>query len=288
MLKRSALMLAGVLLLAGIAIAVWSLFQFTSGKGDLDQLGSFLGGTVGPLWSAAGLVLVFVAYLAQRDQLALQQQDLRAQSRQLEIQESEIRSAALEQLSRRAQEHFFQMLQAYRFAIESLDGSKWRSETMYSQKGTWIPVTGRRCIHAFRRSIQGSWDHHKPDVDKKSVSSPLEKTLQAARDGEIADHSAYASSMIALLDVVSLAGRMDIQLAQSFAAIVASQLSDDELVVLFYLGVVDQPRYFRLKVCAEEHSLFRHLDIAELLDPEHRSLYAERAFSVPRSNEGYV
>ncbi len=78
---------AGTLAVAGGAASPWATFQF--GASHLVEFATFVAGTAGPLWTASGVLFVYVAYLAQREQLDRQEVEIRANSEELRRQNFE-------------------------------------------------------------------------------------------------------------------------------------------------------------------------------------------------------
>lgn len=78
---------AWVLALLGAAVSLWGAFQFARPR--LVDYATFVAGTSGPLWTASGVLFVYVAYLAQREQLDRQDEAIRANSEELRRQNFE-------------------------------------------------------------------------------------------------------------------------------------------------------------------------------------------------------
>jgi hypothetical protein len=53
---------------------------------DLGNFGSYLQGTTASFWSLAGLLIIFVAFLAQKQQLKRQETELEEQAKQFRMQ----------------------------------------------------------------------------------------------------------------------------------------------------------------------------------------------------------
>lgn len=66
----------------GVLVAVGGLFLFHPGQNH--EYAEFAGGTVGPIWGLASILLIYVAFIGQKQQLI--QQQLEIQYNQLELQ----------------------------------------------------------------------------------------------------------------------------------------------------------------------------------------------------------
>ncbi|WP_118839348.1 hypothetical protein [Salinibacter ruber] len=73
---------------------------------DLADLGTFVGGTSGPLWSLAAFAALYLGFLAQRRDIELQREDMKLQEQTFERQHFE--------------DNFFRLLEIYEEEIEKL------------------------------------------------------------------------------------------------------------------------------------------------------------------------
>lgn len=80
LLSVAAATLAG----AGAVAAAWGASQFS--RSHLVDYATFVAGIAGPLWTAASGILIYLAYLAQRDQLQKQERQIQANSDQVAAQ----------------------------------------------------------------------------------------------------------------------------------------------------------------------------------------------------------
>lgn len=55
-----------------------------------NEIGDFLGGTMVGIWSLAGLILIYVAFLGQKQQMIYQQQELQLNRDELKLNREEI------------------------------------------------------------------------------------------------------------------------------------------------------------------------------------------------------
>ena len=86
------IILAVIFVIAGF-FSVY-LFKYNSGEwAPLSEFGDYTGGSVSSLWSLAGLLIIFVAFLGQRKEIRLQQHEIKqsnllfsAQEKQMKLQ----------------------------------------------------------------------------------------------------------------------------------------------------------------------------------------------------------
>ncbi|WP_157815942.1 hypothetical protein [Spirosoma pollinicola] len=105
--------------------AGWMIFG--TEKSQMADLGTFLGGAVSSIWSAAGFALVYAAFLGQRRQLLLQEMDLDLQRQELRASRREMhgqRKAMEEQVTtarlQQAGVMFFNLLHHYNRMVDSV------------------------------------------------------------------------------------------------------------------------------------------------------------------------
>lgn len=87
--KQLVILAAIIVTIAGGLVAAWALSRFAQTSTDLASFGTFLSGTVAPLWSIAGLLLVYLAYLAQTEQITQQHGELAANNEAINRQRIE-------------------------------------------------------------------------------------------------------------------------------------------------------------------------------------------------------
>jgi cell shape-determining protein MreC len=77
-------------LLLGLMAALPGLFLFDSSSDQLSQLGDYLSGAVAPIWSLAGLIIVYIAFLGQRIQILQQEREIRQNRSELQLNRQEL------------------------------------------------------------------------------------------------------------------------------------------------------------------------------------------------------
>jgi len=136
----------------GVGLSIFSVCFYLSkhkdGEFGLNLLGDFLGGSVASVWALAGLFLIYVAFLGQKQQLLNQQ--LEIMYSQLEVKYTRLELAGQKEqmilqnqtlLNQRFENTFFQLLTLFNSIINSLDLREKNSNT--------IIATGRDCFKSF-------------------------------------------------------------------------------------------------------------------------------------------
>jgi len=136
------LIVASVLGILGLGpvlfVAKWALEKRT--LNELSNLGQYLSGTTGPMWSLAGLLLVYAAF--------------RAQQRQSAIQQREIEDAKARHAEERTESTFWEMVKMHH---EIVDGV-----VMRNQENEYF--SGRRCFADMYAKLKEMALQHRGDL----------------------------------------------------------------------------------------------------------------------------
>ena len=235
---------AGVVLFAvGGVVGIWGLWQFSTTQ--LGDLGDFVGGTVGPLWSAASLLLLYAGYSAQRAQLDLQRR--------------EIHDASAEQQRSRIEGRFYELLRLLNAQIDNIDASR------QSTKGEWLPLRGKRCIHGYYEGVRSEYkrasDHWKGMIGQdpqrfREILGQVERNHPGSIHG-------YYVSVDSLLKALDKATHVDATLGGDLSDVLVAQFANFELALLF-LKFYSDARFANTLALARKHNLFRYFDEAAI------------------------
>lgn len=256
---RIILLIAIALLLIGFVIGMSALRWFGRTPEQLSWLGGFLSGTVGPLWSVASLLLVYVAYLAQRQQLSLQ--------------EHEIRESSKVQERNRIETQYFQLLRRFQDVLDSLEHSVTLGER---DSKIHLSYRGKRLLHNVLHTFRERAGDLLRD-GKCEETEALRKALDAATEPSTADFSAPIAILGALLRLAKRIKRDDPLLADDLIDITFGQLSDSELQFVFYYCALKSDQA-ALKELIERLGGLCTLRSAALIVDRHRSLFTESAY----------
>jgi len=236
-----ALAVAFVLFVAGGAIGVWGVWQFSPTQQQLGNLGDFMAGTVGPLWSAASLLLLYAGYTAQRTQL--------------ELQRREIHEASLEQQRSRSEARFYELLRLHNAQIEYLDASQ------QSTKGEWLSIRGKRCLYSYyvrvRDGHKRAWDRWKGMIGQ--APERIREILTEAERGHAGSIHGYYISVDSLLRALEKATLFEGTLGRDLSEVLVAQFANYELALLFFKFYSDA-RFANALTLARKHNLFRYFD----------------------------
>jgi hypothetical protein len=280
------LYLAGGLGLAGLGVVAWGISRIGLGTSLLDELGAFSAGTTGPIWSLAGLVLIYVAFLAQRRQFILQEEalslnrielqdtraELRGQKEQLQLQKIEMeKQNALAQRTA-FESSFFELLRFHRQAVAELRATP--GSATYSGQD------------AFAQAAQEL--SARLSVSLASARSPeqqLESVSRHVSDVCLSTRSDFGHYFRTVYHLVKLIAESDQRANHRYAALLRAQFSNAELLLLLANGLTEIGRD-KFKPLIEEYALLKPVrtdqNIAQPFD-RLRIFYTDDAFGLAPS-----
>ena len=218
---------------------------------DLGNLGSYLQGTTGSFWALAGVIIIFVAFLAQMRQLQIQQQQFERQS---------------------FETAFFQLLNLFTQIPSQLRITKPNLLAHINPNVSTSPsssIQGRACFREWFERLEGQVAGNKvfntqigimPNITKADRLGVVYSAFYAQHEGALGH---YFRNLYHLLRFVKTSNIDD---KRGYVDLVKGQLSAYELVLLHYHCVSPLGEQFRPLV--EEFGLLESLD---------RSLLFERA-----------
>ncbi|WP_157972910.1 putative phage abortive infection protein [Aureibaculum luteum] len=262
----------------GIVLSVFSIFYYTCTNTEegfgLHLLGDFLGGSVASLWALAGLFLIYVAFLGQKQQLLNQQ--LEIMYSQLEVKYTRLELAGQKRemilqnetlLNQKFENTFFQLLTLFNSIINSLDLRK--------RHGNTIIATGRDVFDTFNTSFIQKVRNL---IGYRGVNeSKIEEAIRAYNevyDENKADLSHYFRTIYHIFKFID---DSKIENKKRYVSIARAQLSSYEQILLFYncLHINGNEKF---KPLIEKYAIFKNIDTSLLLNQEHLEKYKKGAY----------
>lgn len=219
--------------------------------------GDFVGGTLNPILTFLTFSGVLISIFLQRLELSLSRKELERSANALESQIKSIEKQNFETA-------FFQMLNTFNGIVASIDLHN-------SENG--IVTSGRDCFSVFytrfnkeyRENKSKSGGRHKPESVVRLSYGVFWKKHQA----ELGHYFRFLFNMFRFLDQSS-AGE------DYHAKLLRSQLSDQELLLLFYNCKSKQGQSFTKYVL--KYQLFDNLPTVRLLEDDHVAFFEKEAF----------
>jgi hypothetical protein len=278
---------AWVFVALGFLAAIPGLFKLWHdgySLSNLSALGSYFQGAVGSLWALASFLFIYVAFLGQKLQLALQREELEHQRVQFEIQETNQAAQLKEQreqfvLQRDSikrqnfESAFYELLRFQNQITEQME----RSIRVRSGGDVHSEVRqGRGCFLVWYKVMVDTFRAYaKTAEQKKSDEFALKLYSQFYSDY----HHKLGHYFRTLYHVFKFVKESDAVAASEkrrYTSLVRAQLSTGELTLLFYNCLSDYGKKF--KPLVEEFGLFEHIDESFLLDESDKAFYKPSAY----------
>ncbi|MEP6821946.1 MAG: putative phage abortive infection protein [Chthoniobacterales bacterium] len=265
---------AVILVLAGLGSATWYAYwylwpsyraAFPPDSEEMARFGSFLQGAAGSVFALASVLFIYVAFLGQRVQILLQQDELEMTND--DVAEQRLRLDQQVYLSRKQlfESSFFHLLAAHSRILE----------------GITIPIgggkeeVGRDCFTRwygqFRKDVFPKAQLEDPGSDSEVIERAFDRFYAFWRT----DLGHYFRSLYNLTKFVKSA---DLPNPKFYTNLVRAQMSDQEVLILFYNCLTTRGAKFRPLV--EEYALLKHLEPSDLCRPEHAEMYGKSAFGL--------
>jgi hypothetical protein len=235
---------------------------------DLGNFGSYLQGTTASFWSLAGLLIIFVAFLAQKQQLMRQEIELKNQEKQFELQQQSIKLQNFEN-------SFFQLLNLHNQNVTQMRISVEKNFVGSNE------FDGRGCfkiLHNLLHAVYGS----RTDEQKADINFTAEFYLRMFNVYQ-ASLGHYFRTLYHVIKFVDESDALKLENADAdknnrrrYTSLVRAQLSAFELELLFYNGI--SPYGEKFKPLIEKYGLLENFNTEHLLSPKHESFYAKTAF----------
>lgn len=240
----------------------------------LSAYGSYLQGAVGSLWALAGLLFIYVTFLAQKRQLQQQTDELEEQQEQFDIQRQESQRQ-YESIERQNFETaFFHLLNFHNQVTENLRHVR---IIAHPSQGLTQTVEGRECFEYWYNGVRATLEQiagsslpakQDPQIVSQAYCDYYE-SLSQQNLGHYFRTLYHVFKFVKATDMPS-----DVQ--RRYASIARAQLSSLELSLLFYNCLT--PYGTKFKPLIEEFGLLEHLDKKTLFDASHEKFFAKTAY----------
>lgn len=281
----------------GLIVGIWGTIahfhRIEGGDLNLGDLGDYLGGSVGSVWSLAGLIFVYVAFLGQRKQLLMQQLELQNSQVEVKYTRLELQGQREEMMQQnetmkiqKFENTFFNMLQLHHQIVAEIDIIKreefQRGDSAYSRitrKYKEVILTGRDCFHRIYEEFEEIYklipeetltlDHGK-DLEFERLSKAYTDCFNANQS----DLSHYFRNLYNIIKLVHLS---DIENKTLYFGLFRAQLSSHELLLTFYNGLSEYG-YEKMKPLLEQYGLLKSIPYRDVLHQKHFNYYEESAY----------
>jgi hypothetical protein len=271
-----------LLVISIFTFAVRKYYRYSEDLTKLGQFGDFIGGTLNPLLTFLTFCIVLMTLFLQRAELRESRIEMKRSAAALEKQ-------ALLYEDQKFESNFFQLLGMFNSAISSIDLRGVNPPDVGGRSGTqYYDIRGRDCFYEHYKILKFSYNQtQKEYLDKyvvpESESEKMQQFLiieneriQKAyedfwRDAQ-QDLGHYFRILYNIIRFIDESNRNPIP----YIRILRSQLSDYELLLLFYNCHTETGK--KMKIYVERFSLLNNLTPKLLLKPAHQDLFDPIAF----------
>ncbi len=213
------------------------------------------------MWSLAGLLFIYIAFLGQREQIINQQLELR-------FSRYEMKSTRLEMLGQveqmkkqhqlmshqRFENTFFQLLGQQQQIINGIDIGE--------------SNTGRDCFRLFFKRFER---FHPTVMDEGDIDKKYQLFLQNRNnDADLGHYFRHLYHIIKFIDANS-------NDAKTYTNFIRAQLSSYELLMLFY-NCLSSYGNQKFKPLIEKYALLKNMPMDQVLNSDQLSLYKKTAY----------
>ncbi|WP_192798592.1 putative phage abortive infection protein [Brucella anthropi] len=249
-----------VLFVMGISSTIYVFYNaYMDPKTTIDNgpWGDYVGGTLNPILTFLSFFGVLVSIYLQRLDLSLSRRELERSADALEKQIDSIEAQNFESA-------FFQMLNTHSAIVNAID---------LQDKGSGIETRGRDCFRVFYTRFNKIFRENLSKATNKHSSESIIKlsyfNFWKEHQLELGHYYRFLYNVFRFMDENKAS-------KPYHAKLLRAQLSDQELLLLFYNCISENGRNF--VVYAEKYALFDNLPTVRLLDMSHAGMLNSAAF----------
>lgn len=263
---------AWILIIIGFVVGLLGVVEHFAGSDmKLNVIGDYTGGAVASMWSLAGLFIIYVAFLGQKQQILHQKMELKynrfevkATRVELEGQKQQMIEQNKTLRQQRFENTFFQMLNLHHQIVNAID---------FPHPAN---VKGRDCFkHIYEKRFEILCRNIKNEekLDSIGVGITLLQYEKIFKENQ-SDFSHYFRNLYTITKFIHQSDNED---KQKYVDILRAQLSTHELLLLFYNGLSDYGST-KFKPLIEKYALLKNMPQQSLIEVEHIKGYNSTAF----------
>lgn len=269
--------IVGVIAMWGLSW--WGINKFIDEPTNQGTFGDMFG-AVNALFSGLAFAGLIVTLLYQKEELKLQREELKETRNELNAQKLEFQEQNKTMKRQRFENTFFNMLSLQQEIVANLsydevekiiNGNPFKPEIKH------ILYNGRTIFHELYLNLIVSTTHNKSycGIKQAIIVHGLEIYSNIPSTTRF-DH--YFRHLYRIYKYVDSSDLIADEERYNYACIIRSQLSDYELVMLFYNCLTENGRE-KFKPLIEKYTTFNNLRDELLANKEHKKEYAETAYN---------
>lgn len=237
---------------------------------NIDKAGVFGDsfGVLTSLFSGLAFAGIVLTILLQREELQLQRKELSLTREELKLTREELQKQHSTIKHQNFESTFFQMLRLHNEIVNAIN---LRDATMSTRP---VISTGRDCFVTFYDRIHRGYFDKKNDAPKLSEKEYLERSYEEFWNSDQKNLGHYFRYLYTIFKFIDLSKVED---KRFYSNIVRAQLSDQELLVLFY-NCLYKFGDEKFKPLAEKFAIFDNLPEEHLINPKHKTFFQSEAF----------
>lgn len=239
-------------------ILVFLINLFSIGESSFGEWGDFFGGVLNP-------ILTFLTFMGLLITIVIQQSELKEARKEFKRSADALDEQSVSMKKQNFENTFFQMLSLHNDIVNSIDLTN-------SENGT--TTTGRDCFSVFYTRLAKQYKETKMKAkgkyDDDNMLSLSYKLFWEKHQVELGHYFRYLFNIVRFVDESDFSDG-------PYMKLVRAQLSDQELLILFYNALSEQGKSFKPYIY--EHCLFDNLPTIRLLDRSHKGRFDENAYN---------
>lgn len=256
----------------------WGINKFIDEPTNQGTFGDMFG-AVNALFSGLAFAGLIVTLLYQKEELKLQREELAQTREELKGQREEFEEQNKTMKRQRFENTFFNMLSLQQDIVANISFDEVKTIfdfDTHTQDEQRTSYNGRSLFREMYLNLKVS-------IDKKQFYQGVKSAIQANNYSAYSYISAttrfdhYFRHLYRIFKYVDTSDLIPDDERYEYACIVRSQLSDYELVMLFYNCLTSNGRA-KFKPLIEKYVIFNNLREELLANAEHKELYAETAY----------
>lgn len=272
------------IVVAIVVLVLWGLNWWGVSKFiEPSNQGTFgdMFGAVNALFSGLAFAGLIITLLYQREELKLQREELQETRKELKGQREEFEEQNKTMKRQRFENTFFNMLSLQQEIVANLS-IEWKEREWHGLEGQWkeriINNKGREVFEKIYEGINVQ-PIYMPIRIKEIVNEGIEKYNEYRKLISRFDH--YFRHLYRIFKYIDETDLIDEKERYDYASIVRSQLSDYELVMLFYNCLAQKDNGIeenKFKPLIEKYAIFNNLREDLLAKEDHYKLYNDGAY----------
>lgn len=225
----------------------------------LDCYGNNLISVVGTIWSLSSVLFIYSAFIGQKQQILLQQIELRYTRIEMQATREELTGQKMEMekqneinLNQQFEASFFQMISIFNEIVKSIDIRKYTDKTA-------VTAVGRDCFPLFMRKLRSELNR-----------SNGNKSIQVIQDAYYIMYNEYENDLghyfRYLYHMVKFVHLSKVKDKNRFIGLIRAQLSANELALLVYNCISDHG-YEKFRPLVNKYKLLKNLNNSLLSEP---------------------